>query len=515
MSLPVVLEIALGLVFIYLTLSLIASELQEILGTVFQWRAEHLKYSIETLLAGRGEQDTPEARQFADQLYASPLIRDLNYEARGPLARAPRQLLHGVGTLYRLITRARNVFGSQTSGPSYIPAETFAASLLESLQMEQLQQVLAQSRLRQFVRDRISVPVSETVADLKASLGNEDTLSAELRHLESALGQIYADYQARRVDLTRTLDRVMAQLDDFAELSAAVLPASDPLTETFLRRLHYLRRGLTSKVDTVEVWAKKIQPTLQDLLLLLDQSSAIYQEVSRIATQEGGSARSILASLQTQTLPKSLRESLITLAERAQLKAQDADSNLSQFQTEIEAWFDRAMDRASGVYKRNAKAVGLLVGFAIATLLNADTFYMVSRLGVDQAVRSSVVQTVDRLNPQTLEALTADLTPDQPAVAEGNPAAPNTAPSLTADLKNLGEAVQQTLADYPIPVGRTDAIVQAQTDAEHNWPLPLPRRWLGWLITGIAISMGSHFWFDALRRVMSVRTSGSNPKENR
>ncbi|MEO1591440.1 MAG: hypothetical protein AAFU71_09135 [Cyanobacteria bacterium J06632_22] len=521
MSLPVVLEIALGSVFIYLTLSLIASELQEILGTVFQWRAEHLKYSIESLLAGRDNGDTSEARQLADQLYASPLIRDLNYEAKGSFARTPRRILHVIGNLYRLLTRSRNVFGRETSGPSYIPAETFAASLLESLQLEQIQQVLAQSRLRQFMRDRISIPVSETVADLKASLGSEETLSTELRHLETVLGQIFSDYQARRVDLARTLDRVMAQLDTFAEQSAEVLPASTPYTETYLRRLHYLRRGLVSQVDTAEVWAQKIQPTLQDLLLLLDQSSAIYQEVSRIATQDGGNARAILERLQAQNLPAPLRESLLTLAERAQLKVNRVEGGLTLFQTEIESWFDRAMDRAGGVYKRNAKAVGLLLGFAIAMLVNADTFYMVSRLGVDQAVRSSVIQTVDDLDLKTLDSLAADLALDDAAAGTESPTAVDNpdaaadangaASTLTQDLKSLGEVVQQTLAEYPIPVGHTDTIVRAQAEAEDSWPLPIPRRWLGWLVTGIAISMGSSFWFDALRRVMSVRTSGSKP----
>ncbi|MEO0758911.1 MAG: hypothetical protein AAFY78_18800 [Cyanobacteria bacterium J06648_16] len=514
MSLPVVLEIALGLVFIYLTLSLIASELQEIIGTVFQWRAEHLKYSIESLLAGKGQGEQGAAKQLADRLYASPLIRDLNYEAKGPFAQLLRRGLHAIGGVYRFVTRARNVFGNQTSGPSYIPAETFAASLLENLQLEQLQGVLAQSRLRQFIRDRVSIPVSETVADLKASLGNEETLSAELRHLETALGQIYADYQGQRVDLIRTLDRVMAQLEEFAELSAQALPARDPLTDTFLRRIHYLQLGLIGKLDTVEIWAQKIQPTLQDLLQLLDQQSPIYQEVNRIATQEGGIARALLEQLRDQSIPLPLRESLITLAEQAQLKVANVDSSLSQLQIEIESWFDRAMERASGVYKRNAKAVGLLMGFAIATLVNADTFYMISRLGVDQAIRSSVVQTVEQLNPQTLESLSADLAlteAETPAAADSQAEA-ELAP-LAQELKGLGDAVQQTLSQYPLPLGRTDIILDAQEDAEADWPLPVPRRWLGWLVTGIAISMGSGFWFDSLRRVMSVRTSGNKPSE--
>ncbi|MEH1803369.1 MAG: hypothetical protein V7L13_30240 [Nostoc sp.] len=52
MNLPVVVDITLGLVFIYLILSLLASEIQELIATFLQWRAKHLKKSIELLLAG-------------------------------------------------------------------------------------------------------------------------------------------------------------------------------------------------------------------------------------------------------------------------------------------------------------------------------------------------------------------------------------------------------------------------------------------------------------------------------
>ena len=52
MRLPVILDIALGLIFIYLILSLLASEIQELIATILQWRAAHLKKSIEIFLAG-------------------------------------------------------------------------------------------------------------------------------------------------------------------------------------------------------------------------------------------------------------------------------------------------------------------------------------------------------------------------------------------------------------------------------------------------------------------------------
>jgi hypothetical protein len=47
MNLPFVLDVAIGLIFVYLILSLLTSEIQELLATLLQWRAAHLKKSIE------------------------------------------------------------------------------------------------------------------------------------------------------------------------------------------------------------------------------------------------------------------------------------------------------------------------------------------------------------------------------------------------------------------------------------------------------------------------------------
>ncbi|HAJ62832.1 MAG TPA: hypothetical protein DCP31_29380, partial [Cyanobacteria bacterium UBA8543] len=102
MNLPLVLDIAIGIVFIYLILSLIASELQELLTTLLQWRAEHLRKSIEILLMG-GE-GTPEAgtvKDIVDDLYSNPLLKNINQEAKEGIAAWFRKLVWGIGGVYR------------------------------------------------------------------------------------------------------------------------------------------------------------------------------------------------------------------------------------------------------------------------------------------------------------------------------------------------------------------------------------------------------------------------------
>ncbi|MEA5465314.1 hypothetical protein [Leptothoe sp. PORK10 BA2] len=490
MGLPVVLDVALGLMFVYMALGLIASEAQEIVGTLLQWRAEHLKYSIEQLLAGGQSTDARAARVLADSLYASPMVRDLNYEAQGVIARSARGVLHGVGLIYRLVSRTRNVFGAQTSGPSYIPSEAFATTLLETLQLEGLQKSVVETRLKRLLQERIMLPLGDTLHTLRAAIGDGALLDVELRNLEASLERIFLDYRAGRTDLAQIADRVMAELDHFTDQGAQILPESYGATQAFVRRLGYLRSQIASGMDASEGLVRQLQPTLKELLTLLTHSS----------DRSSGELASLRQSLEGK-LPVQLQESLTLLAERVSSKAQGADNQLRLFQTELEQWYDRGMDRASGVYRRNSKIVAILLGVTIAALVNADTFYMANRLTVDQAVRNSVLQSIDQVSLESMVSPSSD-------------SGPINTESLSQDLQSLGDAVQTTLSDYSLPIGRSPKLLATQAVLEADWPLPIPRHWLGWLVTGVAVSMGSSFWFDALKRVMSVRSSGVKPSSN-
>jgi hypothetical protein len=150
----------------------------------------------------------------------------------------------------------------------------------------------------------------------------------------------------------------------------------------------------------------------------------------------------------------------------------------------VEKWFDRGMDRATGVYKRNSKAVALMIGIATAVSINADSFHIATRLAVDPILRTSITQTADRLVTNT----------------EGD---------LNQNLDQVQTAVNQALDEIPFPLGYGEVVIRQQLEAEQSWPIPLvPRRLLGWLVSGFAISMGSTFWFNLLKKVVNIRNSG-------
>lgn len=509
MTIPFILEIAIGLVFIYLTLSLLASEIQEIIGTLLQWRAEHLKRSIEVLIAANDEQNEDAARAFADRLYKTPILRSLNQEATGPIAHFFRLINQAIGRIYRAITRTRNVFGDETSGPSYIPAETFARALLDNLQIEDLRKILLESRLGSFVEEKLLLPLNNMVNDLRASTANEFLLNPEFRELERSLAQLIDDFKEKRTTLSETIDRLIYRLDEFTISAQATLPDNHHLTETFMRRLESLKRALASTTLDKAALMKTIQPGLSELIGIVDQNSPIYQELRRLAAQNNVTAKGIIDNINSHAFPDSLKATLASLAKRAgttiaakasdtvlntmQTFAEDSVSNLKiylsdlesdvkSFNQEIEVWFNRGMDRASGVYKRNAKAVALLIGFGIAISLNADSLHMLDRLSRDPAIRSAIGEAAEQVATQNPDAASIDQLEDQ---------------------------VDSVLSDLPIPIGYSEAVLEKQREAQAAWFIPfIPRKFVGWFITGFAISMGSSFWFNLLKRVINVKNTG-------
>ncbi|NEQ33417.1 MAG: hypothetical protein F6K04_20880, partial [Leptolyngbya sp. SIO4C5] len=154
------------------------------------------------------------------------------------------------------------------------------------------------------------------------------------------------------------------------------------------------------------------------------------------------------------------------------------------FEQEIQAWFDRSMTRAAGVYTRNAKGVAVLIGIAIAIVLNADSLHIASRLTTDQTIRDSISVAVSQLANQDLQ-------------------------DLQQELNLVTEAVDNSLEQFPLPIGRSPRVLDQQAQAEAEWFFPVPRRILGWLITGLAISMGSSFWYNLLNRIVNVRSTGN------
>lgn len=523
MNLPLVIDIALGLVFIYLTLSLLTSEIQELIATVLQWRAEHLKKSIENLLTGEAIDD-PINQKFVDELYRSPLIKSLNQEAKGSIASFFRNLVHAISTAYRRITRTRNVFGHERSAPSYIPAETFSVALLQKINVTELSQKISELTASKFRNESLD-NLREILEDLKTSLGHDpllvgegSLLEMEFRKLEQSLENTVDDFVSGRVTLAYSLDQISDQLMAFIDNTDALLADDHHCKDVIRKRLSYLKKTISRR---------QLEPTITEVLRLI-----FAEETSDTRRLSPWSAE-VVARLnkdspdliqQVNNLPYELKRNLLSLADQARIKANSLEAEVRQLEREVADWFQNSMNRASGVYRRNSKGIAILIGFLTAILINADTLHMIDRLSKDNILRSTITQAADRAISRD-EALgdavpsvpppapvPIDPTINDPTITEAAPSPIPNPNAVQTDLQTVRNAVDDMLDEMPLPIGWHPANVQEQVQDSRGWGMPILRRLLGWLITGIALSMGATFWFDLLNRVMKVRSTGKKPE---
>ncbi|GAB4477058.1 MAG: hypothetical protein OHK0037_38870 [Elainellaceae cyanobacterium] len=524
MSLPIIFDITLGVVFLFLILSLLASELQELLTTLLQWRADHLKKSIEILLTGSAE-EISNYQAFIDNLYSSPLMRSLNQEAKGGLPRLFRRVSRNLGALYRSVTGARNVFGSQFSGPSYIPSKTFADALLQQLDVESLTQKISDYTMRRLGEEKLAL-VEDILKSLRNSVGDDSLLETEFEGLRQRLRDIRDDFRSNRISLSRSMDLATEQIRLFIDSTEAYLKNNNHCQDIILGRLPYLKQA---------VQMKKLEPTISEVMtLILSNRGDLPAELEEAVVQ----VRSRVSQL-----PPQLRQNLIILAKQAQMRSDGLQDGLQKLEQEVENWFNRSMDRASGVYKRNAKGVAIILGILLAAATNADTFLVIDRLSRDSAIRAAVSESANQLLSQSSQAPTRfrdafpplgqpSLTPNSSRSADFGAAnfgaanfgtvepgalPPDTTPiapvseaqNLQRQLADIRDAVDTALDDIPLPIGWNQRNRLQQFPPDTSLFISIPKRILGWLITGIAISMGSSFWFDLLSKVVRVRNAGT------
>jgi hypothetical protein len=157
----------------------------------------------------------------------------------------------------------------------------------------------------------------------------------------------------------------------------------------------------------------------------------------------------------------------------------------------LETWFNDAMDRVSGWYKRRTQIWTIVVALIITLLANADTVSIARRLWRDPVLRAAVVE----------EAKVRAQKPRPTVSVEYEDEDDPTNPTVTRNEGNqLSTTEQQILGEIL------------------GWHGPIkdslrPEVFLGWLLTILALSMGAPFWFDLLNKIMNIRSAGKSPSE--
>lgn len=140
-----------------------------------------------------------------------------------------------------------------------------------------------------------------------------------------------------------------------------------------------------------------------------------------------------------------------------------ANGDYRQFQDGVAAWFDSAMARVSGEYKRRAMLISVLLSLLLTVMFNIDSIHLFKTLW------------------------------QHPALAAQITAVPTAADRATIDLL------------FALPIGwETFPPV-----FDSNFLLQVA----GWIITTSSALFGAPFWFSTLQRIMQLRGTGAKPDE--
>jgi len=381
MYLQEILEVAIGLIFVWLVLAIACMGIQEWIAGRLKMRARDLEKSIKNLL---GNDD------FAKEFYNHPLIKSLSQKRTD---------------------RKGNITWSL---PSYVPKDTFAQVLFDMAITAGTDKSVIQSELNK----------------LKETLSKEgrkaiDGLIEEISKAKfEEIGEKLEEFKEKNPNLG--LDTAITLLD----------PSLSPTDDA--KAMELLRQGIVrwSQDETKKEFSKLFNGLLTGI------NGYVKQGEKTIATAR----------------------------------------------TNIEDYFDQTMDRLLGAYKRRSIWVGILIGFFVAFLFNADSIMIGSILWKEPTIRMALVENAEAIK------LPNEIDPQNPDQAWDKFNAQFSGLSLPLGWRTNSKGCL-ILADEPMGF------------------LAWAYKILGLFISGAAAAQGAPFWFDILKKLTNIRAAGIHPDE--
>lgn len=289
-----------------------------------------------------------------------------------------------------------------------------------------------------------------------------------------------------------------------------------------------LRKGVGEQLDEITGGRR-----LPHDVSAADLTNALLNGSTLIA--QGKVATDFDNTVSAMALPDGLKSRLLNLS--AAVRA-----DVDMVKKEIEQWFGDFIGQVQHWYVRRAQAMSMVIGFVVAAGLNVDTIDIATTLYHDPAKRESSVklaaQVVEKDGDSTLCKAKASAEKPKPvaganegqAVKAAAPADSVKAPSLAGERDRVKDCLKEIEKFYPVPIGwdkkllsdfkdekkvkypsaRHDVIAAPWFVWDQLWGKP--QKFLGILLTALALSLGSRFWFDLLKNLVALRTGGQPDK---
>jgi len=202
--------------------------------------------------------------------------------------------------------------------------------------------------------------------------------------------------------------------------------------------------------------------------------------------------------------------------------AAKADNKLEDFEKGLTAFYNDAMERAAGRYKKKIRLLLLILGFILAATFNLDTIKIANDALNDKqqlkATADKIAATLPSIKLDKDSLITIVTIKDaEDKVLITQKASLDTMVNKTADAKGIKSSIESF---------QSIQLIYEETTSLHlgylSWD-DFCNQWfrggyffiklLGVLITAFALQLGSNYWFDLLNKAVNIRGVGRKPEE--
>lgn len=196
-------------------------------------------------------------------------------------------------------------------------------------------------------------------------------------------------------------------------------------------------------------------------------------------------------------IPHCLKEVLLDFATQVEAMYTGTDKQLHEFEKRLEEFYDSAMDRTGGWYKRKNRTILLFLATALSVALNIDTLQIVNNALTDKQKLSKAVDNISA-NIKDIESL------------------------KSISITDTSVVIDKSLADTKGNINKITVAFEKNTGYgfgyKHFWTEWKAGFWtklIGILITAFALQLGSNYWFDLMNKAVNIRAAGKRPDEKR
>lgn len=214
----------------------------------------------------------------------------------------------------------------------------------------------------------------------------------------------------------------------------------------------------------------------------------------------------------TDKINDHVRKALLAMIEEAESNHNKELSNQQKILKGLEGWYNNSMERVTGWYKRKTQVIAFILAVFFTAMLNVDTITISKSLLNDSALRASLVAAARDIVNRPPPSIQGVYSPEKELSESTNNNTDQQIPpsqSWEESYERLKEQLKE-INQIGIPIGWYILFSEDIYSKMRKvwWWLT---KFLGLFLTILATSMGAPFWFDLLKRITAIRSTGISP----